>query len=29
VVGFGNQTLYVARKDADDLMYLERYRMPR
>ncbi len=28
VVGFGKQTVYVARKDDDDLMYLERYRMP-
>ncbi len=28
VVGFGKQAVYVARKDNDDLMYLERYRMP-
>jgi len=28
VVGFGKRTVYVARKDADDLMYLERHPMP-
>ena len=28
VIGFGKQTVYVARKDQDDLMYLERHRMP-
>ena len=28
VLGFGRGTLYVARKDEDDLMYLERYRWP-
>jgi hypothetical protein len=28
LVGFGNQTLYAARVDDDDLQYLQRYRLP-
>ncbi len=28
VVGFGKEAVYVARKDQDDLMFLERHRMP-
>lgn len=28
VIGFGNGTVYVVRTDADDLQYLQRYRMP-
>ena len=28
LVGFGNGTVYLARSDADDLQYLQRYRLP-
>jgi hypothetical protein len=28
LVGFGNGTVYLARADEDDLLYLQRYRMP-
>jgi hypothetical protein len=28
VVGFGNGTVYTARRDSDDLQYLQRHRMP-
>jgi hypothetical protein len=28
VVGFGTGTVYVVRRDADDLEYLQRYRAP-
>jgi hypothetical protein len=27
-VGFGSRFLYVVRRDADDLEYLQRYRLP-
>jgi len=28
LVGFGNRVLYIVRRDADDLEYLQRYRLP-
>ena len=28
LVGFGSNTVYVVRRDADDLEYLQRYRLP-
>ena len=28
LVGFGARTVYLARKDDDDLQYLQRYRLP-
>ena len=29
LIGFGNGTVYLARKDDDDLAYLQRYRIPK